>query len=53
MAQLTEEKEVTGLVAIDPYNDFTSEGVNAWDRIGGVAEANRCVPHMPKVCRRS
>jgi hypothetical protein len=27
MAQLTYEKEITGLVVIDPYNDFISEGV--------------------------
>jgi hypothetical protein len=26
MAQLTYEKEITGLVLIDPYNDFISEG---------------------------
>ena len=26
MAQLTYEKEITGLVVIDPYNDFISEG---------------------------
>jgi hypothetical protein len=26
MAQLPYEKEITGLVVIDPYNDFISEG---------------------------
>jgi hypothetical protein len=26
MAKLTYEKEITGLVLIDPYNDFISEG---------------------------
>ena len=46
MAQLTYEKEITGLVVIDPYNDFISEGGKIWDRIKGVAERNQCVPHM-------
>ena len=43
MPQLTYEKEVTGLVVIDPYNDFISEGGKIWDRIKGVAEGNQCV----------
>ncbi len=46
MAELTYEKEITGLVLIDPYNDFISEGGKIWDRIKGVAERNQCVPHM-------
>lgn len=49
MAQLTYEKETTGLVLIDPYNDFISEGGKIWDRIKGVAESNQCVPHMQQV----
>ena len=49
MAQVTYEKEITGLVVIDPYNDFISEGGTIWDRIKGVAEANQCVPHMKQV----
>jgi nicotinamidase-related amidase len=48
MAQLTYEKEITGLVVIDPYNDFISEGGKIWDRIKGVAEGNQCIPHMAK-----
>jgi nicotinamidase-related amidase len=39
-------KELTGLLVIDPYNDFISEGGKIWGRVRGVAEANRCVPHM-------
>lgn len=39
----------TGLVVIDPYNDFISEGGKVWDRLRDVAEANRCVPHMAEV----
>jgi len=49
MAQLTYEKEISGLVLIDPYNDFISEGGKIWDRIKGVAEGNQCVPHMMQV----
>src|ERR1700735_5184945 len=49
MPQLTYEKEITGLVVIDPYNDFISEGGKIWDRIKGVAEGNQCVPHMQQL----
>ena len=49
MAQLTYEKEITGLVLIDPYNDFISEGGKIWDRIKGIAEGNQCVPHMQQL----
>jgi nicotinamidase-related amidase len=41
----------TGLVVIDPYNDFISKGGKAWDRLKGVAEANGCVQHMSQVLR--
>ena len=33
MANLTYEMGITGLVVIDPYNDFISEGGKIWDRI--------------------
>ena len=46
---MTHEKDLTGLVVIDPYNDFISEGGKVWDRLRGVAEANQCVPHMRHV----
>jgi ureidoacrylate peracid hydrolase len=46
---VTYEKDLTGLVVIDPYNDFISEGGKVWDRLKGVAEANQCVPHMRQV----
>lgn len=49
MGEFTYEKEITGLLVIDPYNDFISEGGKIWDRLKGVAEANRCVPHMKEV----
>jgi ureidoacrylate peracid hydrolase len=44
--QVTYCRSITGLVVIDPYNDFISEGGKVWDRLKGVAEANDCVPHM-------
>jgi nicotinamidase-related amidase len=37
---------ITGLLLIDPYNDFISEGGKIWDRIRAVAEANDCIAHM-------
>ena len=43
------QKEITGLLTIDPYNDFISEGGKVWDRLKAVAEANHCVPHMVQV----
>ena len=46
---MTYSKDRTGLVVIDPYNDFISEGGKVWDRLRGVAEANKCVPHMSQV----
>jgi nicotinamidase-related amidase len=49
MAQLTYEIDITGLVVIDPYNDFISAGGKVWDRIKGVAEGNQCIPHMVQV----
>lgn len=49
MSQPTYEQEITALLVIDPYNDFISEGGKVWDRIRGVAEANRCVPNMQRV----
>ena len=35
MAQLTYEKQITGLAVVDPYNDFISEGGKLWDRVKG------------------
>jgi len=49
MAKVTYEKEITALLVIDPYNDFISEGGKVWDRLKGVAAANKCVPHMMQV----
>ena len=43
------EKQLTALLVIDPYSDFISEGGKVWDRLKGVAGANRCIPHMLQV----
>jgi nicotinamidase-related amidase len=43
------DRDITGLLVIDPYNDFISEGGKLWDRIRVVAEANDCIPHMLQV----
>jgi ureidoacrylate peracid hydrolase len=49
MAKVTYDKQLTALLVIDPYNDFISEGGKIWDRLKGVSEANKCVPHMMQV----
>jgi ureidoacrylate peracid hydrolase len=46
MTNVPYANDLTGLLVIDPYNDFISEGGKVWDRLKGVAEANQCVPHM-------
>jgi ureidoacrylate peracid hydrolase len=40
------EKDLTGLLVVDPYNDFISEGGILWPLVKEVAEAVRCVPNM-------
>src|SRR5262245_5635393 len=47
--EVTYEKKATGLLVIDPYNDFISEGGKVWDRLKTVAEANDCIAHMAQV----
>ena len=49
MATVTYDKNVTGLLVIDPYNDFISEGGKIWGRLKAVADGNGCVPHMAQV----
>src|ERR1700758_709556 len=49
MANLSYSRELTGLLVIDPYNDFISEGGKIWGRIRAVAEANDCVANMLQV----
>jgi nicotinamidase-related amidase len=49
MTNLKFDKELTGLLVIDPYNDFISAGGKVWDRLKTVAEANNCIPNMLQV----
>ena len=49
MATPSFQPRLTGLLVIDPYNDFISEGGKVWGRLKAVAEANGCVPHMLEV----
>jgi len=46
---LSYERGITGLLVVDPYNDFISEGGKIWPRIKEIAEANNCVPHMEQI----
>ena len=46
---LSYERGITGLLVVDPYNDFISEGGKIWPRIKEVAEANNCVSHMEQI----
>jgi nicotinamidase-related amidase len=43
------DEQRAGLLVVDPYNDFISEGGKVWDRLKAVAEANGCVAHMLQV----
>jgi nicotinamidase-related amidase len=49
VATPTDDKDITALLVVDPYNDFISEGGKIWPRIKAVAEANNCVPNMLQV----
>jgi ureidoacrylate peracid hydrolase len=40
------EKDLTGLLVVDPYNDFISEGGILWPLIKEIAETVNCVPNM-------
>jgi len=46
MAYGTYRRGATGLLVVDPYNDFISDGGQVWPRVREVVEANGCVPHM-------
>jgi len=46
MSLPTFEKNLTGLLVVDPYNDFISEGGILWPLIKEIAETVNCVPNM-------
>ena len=49
MNTVNDDRDITALVVIDPYNDFISEGGKVWERLRAVAGANNCVHHMMAV----
>lgn len=49
MAQLTYEPELTGLLIVDPYNDFLSAGGKLYELSRSTLEANNVVEHMRQV----
>jgi len=49
MATATYDRQLTGLLVVDPYNDFISEGGKIWPLIRVVAKANNCVPNMLRI----
>jgi nicotinamidase-related amidase len=51
MTELSYDPSITGLLLVDPYNDFISEGGKIWTRLQAVAEANNCVPHMEQILK--
>jgi nicotinamidase-related amidase len=46
MADLTDRRDATALLVVDPYNDFISAGGQVWPRVRDVVEAIGCIPHM-------
>ncbi|MDT5259985.1 MAG: hypothetical protein QOD10_5065 [Mycobacterium sp.] len=48
-SELTYEPELTGLLIVDPYNDFLSEGGKLYERSRSTLEANNVVEHMRQV----
>ena len=49
MADVTFRLDQTGLLVVDPYNDFISDGGKLWSRVREVVEANRCIPNMIEI----
>ena len=49
MADETFRVDRTGLLVVDPYNDFISDGGKLWTRVREVVEGNGCVPHMIEI----
>jgi ureidoacrylate peracid hydrolase len=61
LAVLIYEKDLTGLLLIDPYNDFTAEDGKLWDGVKAVPKQTTvsptcsqfCRPHAPRNCGSS
>ena len=48
-SELAYEPELTGLLVVDPYNDFLSEGGKLYELSRSTLEANNVVEHMRQV----
>jgi nicotinamidase-related amidase len=48
-AELTYEPDLTGLLIVDPYNDFLSEGGMLYELSRSTLESNKVVEHMRQV----
>ena len=48
-AELTYEADLTGLLIVDPYNDFLSKGGKLYELSRSTLEANNVVEHMREV----
>ena len=48
-SELTYEPELTGLLIVDPYNDFLSEGGKLYELSRATLEAHNVVEHMRQV----
>ncbi|MGU7780991.1 isochorismatase family cysteine hydrolase [Burkholderia sp. PU8-34] len=48
-SELTYEPELTGLLIVDPYNDFLSEGGKLYELSRSTLKANNVVEHMRQV----
>ena len=46
MADVTYRRDATGLVVVDPYNDFLSEGGKVWPRVKSIAEEVKLLEHL-------
>ncbi|MDQ0252297.1 nicotinamidase-related amidase [Sphingomonas kyeonggiensis] len=42
-------KGATGLLLVDPYNDFLSEGGKVWPRVQAIAEANGLIANLKAI----
>jgi hypothetical protein len=47
MADNSYARERTGLLLVDPYNDFLSEGGKFWSMVEGIAEKIRLFDNPP------
>ena len=53
MSEISYDPAITGLLVVDPYNDFISEGGKLWKLAKETAEGVNCVPNMIKVLEAS